>query len=88
MAHGLPCISSRVGGVSEFITDESCGILIRPGPEGESELADAIVKLADDPELRARMGKTARKRIVDMNLDWTANAEKTLEIYKSVIRSN
>ena len=59
MAHGKPVIASAVGGIPDMIDAES-GILVPPGDS--AALADAILRLADDPELRKRMGKSARHR--------------------------
>ena len=58
-AAGRPAIATRVGGVSEVVTPET-GLLV---PSGDPEaLAEAIVKLAADADLRGRLGATARER--------------------------
>ena len=63
MSHGLPAITSDVGGLPDLITSDS-GILI---PAGDSQaLADAMVRLASDPELRKRMGQAARERYLEL----------------------
>jgi glycosyltransferase involved in cell wall biosynthesis len=59
MAHGLPIISTTVGGVPDLVTDET-GILVPPGDT--EALARAMSRLAEDPHLRARMGHAARER--------------------------
>jgi glycosyltransferase involved in cell wall biosynthesis len=60
LASGCPVVATRVGGVPDVVQDGEDGILIDPGsPE---QLADALVLLAGDPELRARMGAAGRKR--------------------------
>jgi glycosyltransferase involved in cell wall biosynthesis len=59
MAHGLPVIASEVGGIPDLITPET-GILVSPGDT--AALADAMMVLALDPELRLRMGQAARSR--------------------------
>jgi glycosyltransferase involved in cell wall biosynthesis len=57
---GLPVAASAVGGVSEAVTQDVEGLLVRPGhPE---ELADAITQLVSDPGLRARMAQAAATR--------------------------
>jgi glycosyltransferase involved in cell wall biosynthesis len=60
MAAGLPCICSDVGGVSEILDDE-CGLLVRPGDAGS--LRTAVEKLIADPDLAARLGAAARRRV-------------------------
>ncbi len=59
MAHGLPVIASAVGGIPDVVTAET-GLLVPPGDS--AALADAMMRLASDPELRACMGRAARNR--------------------------
>ena len=59
MAHGLPVIASAVGGIPDLITTET-GILVPP--DDPTALANAMMVLASDPELRVRMGQAARAR--------------------------
>jgi glycosyltransferase involved in cell wall biosynthesis len=62
MASGLPCIATSVGGIPEWITDAENGILIPPrSPEA---VADAILHLSKDPDLRSRLGTAARATIL------------------------
>ncbi|MBC8032054.1 MAG: glycosyltransferase family 4 protein [Pyrinomonadaceae bacterium] len=63
MAHGLPIIASAVGGIPELLSDD-CGILVRPGDD--EALAKAMERLAFDPDLRARMGRAARERYLNL----------------------
>ena len=57
MAAGLPIVATNVGGISEMITDNESGLLVPPkNPEA---LAEALKKLIDAPELRARLGQNA-----------------------------
>jgi glycosyltransferase involved in cell wall biosynthesis len=59
MAHGKPTIASAVGGVPDLITKD-VGILVPC--DDQQALADAMVRLASDSDLRKRMGIAARKR--------------------------
>ncbi len=63
MAHGLPIITTNVGGSPDFITPD-VGILVPPGDT--TALADAMRRLASDPSLRKRMGQTARDRYLEL----------------------
>jgi glycosyltransferase involved in cell wall biosynthesis len=63
MAAGLPCIASDVGGVSEMLDDE-CGLLVRAGDAGS--LRTAMEKLIADPDLAARLGAAARRRVEEL----------------------
>lgn len=54
-------VGARAGGVPDAILHGETGLLVEPSdPEA---LADALHELLTQPELRARMGKTARARI-------------------------
>jgi glycosyltransferase involved in cell wall biosynthesis len=63
MAHGLPIITTNVGGSPDLLTAES-GILVPPGDS--AALARAMQRLASDPALRKRMGQAARERYLKL----------------------
>ena len=63
MSHGLPVITTSVGGSPDLLTP-GAGILIPPGDS--SALADAMQCLAADPALRKRMGQAARDRYLQL----------------------
>ncbi len=56
MAHGLPIISTSVGGIADIVTPD-IGVLVPPGDPGA--LAKAMIGLAGDTALRTRMGAAA-----------------------------
>jgi len=60
MAAGLPVIaSSRVGAAADLIGGHDTGMLFDAG--NVDQLADGLVRLIDESELRMKMGMTARK---------------------------
>ncbi|HKR00486.1 MAG TPA: glycosyltransferase family 4 protein [Pyrinomonadaceae bacterium] len=59
MSHGLPVIASAVGGIPDVVTAET-GILVPPGDA--AALAQAMLRLAQDATLRARMGEAGLER--------------------------
>jgi glycosyltransferase involved in cell wall biosynthesis len=59
MAHGLPVVATRVGGIPDVVTPET-GILVPP--EDAEALARAMARLASDRSLRERMGRAAKER--------------------------
>jgi glycosyltransferase involved in cell wall biosynthesis len=61
MATGLPVVSSRLMGVPELVEDGSTGLLVTPGRDGE--LAAALRRLAEDPDLRRRLGQQGRRKV-------------------------
>lgn len=60
MAAGLAVVATDVGGVGEIVQAGRTGLLAPP--QNDSELADAIVRLARDPALRRQMGEEGRRR--------------------------
>jgi len=79
MACGKPVIVSNRGAPQEFVRD--AGLLFEYG--SHLELADKIVMLLEDEDLRQKLGAKAHKRIVE-NFTWDKAARKYLEIYKKV----
>ncbi len=62
MASGRPVVSSRQSGIPELVEDGVSGLLCPPGDAGA--LADALERLARDPDLRRRMGEAGRARVL------------------------
>ena len=54
-AFAVPVIATRIGGIPEVVQNEATGILIPPGDVGA--LTNAILRLAGDDGLRAKMGR-------------------------------
>ncbi len=59
MQFGLPVIATRVGGLPEVVSDGRSGILVPP--RDVPALKAAVVALAGDSGLRARMGAEGRR---------------------------
>jgi glycosyltransferase involved in cell wall biosynthesis len=62
LAAELPVVATRVGGVPDVVQDGEDGFLVETG--ATNDLADRLARLARDPELRARMGKHGRERVL------------------------
>ena len=59
----IPCISTFVAGIPELIESGKHGILVPPSdPE---LLAAAVEKLIGDPELRLRLARGGRRRVLE-----------------------
>ena len=81
---GLPCIAADRGGPA-FIVDDENGIRV-PVTDPETyprDLAAAVRRLSD-PDLRARMGAAARRRLAKEAL-WPAKAEALLALWRDVL---
>lgn len=61
MAHGLPVVSTRIGGISEAVTDGVEGFLVAPGDV--DALAERLRFLLRDARRRLEMGDAARSKV-------------------------
>ena len=80
-ACGRALIATDVPGCREIVVHEETGLLV-PAKD-PSALADAILTLAKDAGLRARLGRAARKR-VEAQFSIDRVVEKTLALYRSL----
>lgn len=62
LAAGRPVVATSVGGVPDVVRDGEDGYLVEAGATGE--LADRLARLARDPDLRERMGRSGRARVL------------------------
>jgi glycosyltransferase involved in cell wall biosynthesis len=58
MLAGIPVVASAVGGIPEIVVEGETGLLVAPNDAGA--LADALRRIADDPELREKMAARCR----------------------------
>lgn len=70
--------------IREILTDGRDGVLFDPQRPGAMEAA--LLRLCNDPALRARIGQQARQTIADKSLTWTRNAERVVELAETAIR--
>lgn len=82
MAAGLPMVVTDVGGNAEAVAGGVGGIVVPP--HDPTALGEAILILANDPALRAKMGRAARERIerhfaIDRCLNHYENLYRDLE---------
>jgi len=61
MAMKVPVVASRIGGLEEVVEHEKTGLLVPPGDA--AALAEAILRLAENPEMRRDMGEAGRRRV-------------------------
>jgi len=59
----VPVIASAIGGLPETLLPGLSGVLVAPGEE--SQLCEAMIRLADDESARHRMGKAGRQYVGD-----------------------
>lgn len=85
MAMEVPCVSTFVAGIPELIRSDIDGILVPPSDD--QELAAAIRRLIDDPELRRRLGTAGRRRVIE-KYDLDRNVARLAEIFSDRIAGN
>jgi glycosyltransferase involved in cell wall biosynthesis len=61
LAAGRPVVASRVGGLPDVVRDGEDGFLVPAG--ATDELAERLGRLARDPELRERMGRSGQEHV-------------------------
>ena len=82
MAAGLPVIAADAGGPAETIDDEVTGLLYPPGDV--DALAERLLRLARDEELRKRLGANARRAARRFAPE--ALAPQVVNVYREVLR--
>lgn len=80
MNYGIPVVGTRSGGVDETVQDGITGLKVAPGDMAGH--ADALLKLANDFQLRQTMGTNAKKRVEEM-----FSLEKERKVLDSFINS-
>ncbi|MGP8056027.1 MAG: glycosyltransferase family 4 protein [Nitrososphaerales archaeon] len=73
---GKPSVGAFSGGIPESIVDGETGILVREGDA--RQLETALERLLSDPELRLRMGRKARERVL-RDFTWQQSAARLEE---------
>ncbi|MCH8999348.1 MAG: glycosyltransferase family 4 protein [Proteobacteria bacterium] len=81
-ACGRPMVAADVSGCREIVKDGVTGLLVPPGDAGG--LADALERLARDPDLRRRLGAAARD-LVEREFSEEAVVAQTLALYRSLV---
>jgi glycosyltransferase involved in cell wall biosynthesis len=78
MSSGVPVVASRIAGLPEVVQDGVTGLLVPPG--NSSALADAVIRLLDDSDLRIAMGAAGRQRVLQ-NFTWDKIAQAMMRHY-------
>lgn len=83
MSAGIPAVASAVGGIPEAVHDGENGILI---PPSDSEaVAEGVLRLLRDPDLRTRLGSEAR-RTMQEEFGVDSMVEGVLAVYRRVLK--
>lgn len=79
MSCSKPLVATRVGGIPEIVEDGRTGFVVERGDV--RAMADRILELAADRDLRDRMGLAGREATED-KFDLERNVERVLESYR------
>ena len=82
MALGTPAITSTADALVEVTGDAALHV----DPRSASDLADALLRIAHDPALRADL--SARGRIHARSFTWRRCAEETRNVYRAAVRQS
>lgn len=83
MACGLPVIATKVSGFQEVIEDNETGFLVPVN--NVKEMAEKMLKVYENKELRERMGRKGRQRVEKL-FDWEKNVATMVKVYEELKR--
>jgi len=83
MAMGKGIVASRLGQIGDVLSDHETALLTEPGDA--RQLAGAIRRLSDSPELCHRLGAAAREAAIERHT-WKRNAARVLESYRDWLK--
>ncbi|HET9147544.1 MAG TPA: glycosyltransferase, partial [Acetobacteraceae bacterium] len=84
MAAGCAIVAPDQPNIREILTHGRTALLFDPDEPGA--LWQAVARLADDAELRERLGRAARAEIEARDLTWDGNARRVAEWAADVSR--
>jgi phosphatidyl-myo-inositol alpha-mannosyltransferase len=82
MAAGKPIVATNIEGYASVVKSGAEGILVKP--KDTQALADALVSLANDKNLREQMGAEGRAKAEA--LSWPKIAQRTLDFYQECVK--
>jgi glycosyltransferase involved in cell wall biosynthesis len=85
MAHGLPVVATRAGGLPDKVLPERTGLLVPPGDA--PALAAGIARLRADPVAARTMG-AAGAALVAEQFTWAAITARTLRLFEELTLSS
>jgi len=77
MASGLPLVATPAASIEEWVRQDDGAEIV--SNEDDASVADALLRLARDPELRRRYGERNRRVALDACADPTAELERIYE---------
>jgi glycosyltransferase involved in cell wall biosynthesis len=84
MAHSRPVVGSRIGGIPDLVEDGLSGLLVRPNDP--RALADALLRILTDHDLRHRLAMGARARAEQFSTG--AVVPRIEKVYASILAND
>jgi glycosyltransferase involved in cell wall biosynthesis len=84
MAHGLPVVTARVGGIADIVDDQVEGLLTKPGEH--DQLVGVLRALIEDENRRLALGRNARIRAERFDID--RYSTDLLRLYRQILRAH
>lgn len=81
LSAGKPIVATKIGQIAEVLKDQHTALLVTPG--NIDELANAIIRLARDEQLRSYLAKNAR--IEAQKYSWDKYADQLENIYTTLL---
>ena len=81
-AAGCPVVMTRAPGVSDIVERAGCGLVVEP--DDPPALAQAILTLLRDPQLRRSMGQKGR-RLVEEGYTWRHVAQRMTAVFEQLV---
>ncbi|MEJ2166674.1 MAG: glycosyltransferase [Desulfobacterales bacterium] len=79
MAMGVPVVVTDISGIPELVENEKTGLLVPPGDP--AQLAEAMLRMLTDEQLRSRVAAAGRQRVV-RDFDNRRLVQDLAEIYR------
>lgn len=85
MAASLPIITTNKGCIRDLVIDHENGFIV--GPHQPERIADAILKLIENPDLRNRMGEAGRKKFEQFYTK-EIHINRMIEVFNKALSEN
>ncbi|TBO44280.1 glycosyltransferase family 4 protein [Pedobacter kyonggii] len=81
LATGIPAISTSVSAITELITHEQTGILVKE--KDPDQIAEAVLRLSGDPELCSYLSRNGREK-VEREFQIKNSTDRLMELFNSI----
>jgi glycosyltransferase involved in cell wall biosynthesis len=82
LACGLPVVTTAAGRLAELVRDNEEGLVFPPGDV--TRLADSLIRVCNDDQLAARLGRAARRQAE--KLSWDSRLQATAQVFDEAAR--